>query len=46
MLTVESDIMFDYNYPYENLPKLKELLEKWGLQCVYQTCVGKKFRCS
>lgn len=43
---VENDIMLDYNYPYEDLPKLKELLRKWGLQCVYQTCVGKKCRCN
>jgi len=36
----ENDIL-DYNYPYDELPQLKELLKKWGLQCVYQTCVGK-----
>lgn len=40
MYVAEND-MLDYNYPYDELPQLKELLEKWGLQCVYQTCVGK-----
>lgn len=35
MHTAEND-MLDYNYPYDELPQLKELLEKWGLQCVYQ----------
>ncbi|CAI6365987.1 unnamed protein product [Macrosiphum euphorbiae] len=40
MNPAENDIL-DYNYPYDELPQLKELLEKWGLQCVYQTCVDQ-----
>lgn len=32
----------DYNYPVEDLTRMQELFDSWGLKCVYQTCVGKK----
>jgi hypothetical protein len=31
----------ELHYPAEDLPKLKKVLEVWGLTCVYQTCIGK-----
>lgn len=40
---VNVPIIHDYNYPIGDLPKLKELLEKWNLACVFQTCIGKDY---
>lgn len=33
-----------YNYPTnDDLLKLKNLLQKWNLLCVYKTCVGNSY---
>jgi hypothetical protein len=32
--------MSELHYLAEDLPKLKKVLEDWGLTCVYQTCIG------
>lgn len=34
-------IIHNYNYPIDDLPKLKQLLEQWNLGCVYETCIGR-----
>lgn len=34
-----------YKYPINDLSKLKEILVKWNLVCMYQTCTGKKIVC-
>jgi len=43
-LIIESTHSFvaDYNYPVEDLPRMQELFDSWGLKCVYQTCVVGK----
>lgn len=30
-----------YKYPTEDSILLKELLDSWNVECVYQTCIGK-----
>lgn len=30
-----------YKYPTKDFILLKELLDSWNVECVYQTCIGK-----
>jgi len=35
-------VVLDYNYPVEDLPRMQQLFDSWGLKCVYQAVLVEK----